>query len=153
MGVLTQFYMDTRQYTNALKTVQKQMLIAPQSTRALFIKAVLNMQLGQFNEAVTSLDQLLKLQPENQSALLNRAIANLQSGKLDDSKRDYNLLLKTVPKNTFQIYYGLAQVAEKQKDRAAAIKNYKLYLKYAPVGGAEAADVKKRLKSLENEKS
>ena len=153
MGVLTQLYLDTRQYTNALKTVQKQMQIAPQSTRALFVKAVLNMQLGQFSEAVTSLDQLLKLQPENQSALLNRAIANLQSGKLDDSKRDYNALLKTVPKNTFQIYYGLAQVAEKQKDRAAAIKNYKLYLKYAPAGGAEAVEVKKHLKTLENEKN
>ena len=153
LGILTQLYLDTRQYTNALKTVQKQLQISPQSTRALFIKAVLNMQLGQFSEAVTSLDQLLKLQPDNQSALLNRAIANLQSGKLDDSKRDYNALLEVAPKNTYQIYYGLAQVAERKKDRAAAIKNYKIYLKYAPAGGAEAIEVQKRLKALENEKS
>ncbi len=153
LGVLTQLYLDTRQYTNALINVQKQLQIAPQNPRTLFTKAVLNMQLGQFNEAIVSLNQLLKSQPGNQPALLNRAIANLQSGKLDDSKRDYDALLEVVPKNTFQIYYGLAQVAEKQKDKAAAIKNYKLYLKYAPVGGAEAIEVQKHLKVLQNEKS
>ena len=110
------------------------------------------MQLGQYALAVETLDQLMRLQPTNYNALLNRAIANLLSGKLDDARSDYETLLEVVPAKTYQIYYGLAQVAEKKNEPPRAIKNYKLYLKYGPVGTPEYLDVQKRLKILQGKK-
>ncbi len=152
LALLTQFYLDIGKYTNALDTVQKQLRVAPANPRALFTKAVLQMNLGQYALAAETLDQLLRLQPSNYNALLNRAIANLQSGKLDDAKRDYEILLEAVPPSTYQIYYGLAQVAEKKNDSRSGIKNYQLYLKYAPAGTPEYLDVQKRLKTLQTKK-
>lgn len=151
-ALLAQFYLDVGQYTNALQSVQKQLQLAPQNTRALFTKGVLQMQMGQFSQAVTTFDELLKMTPDNKSALFNRAIANLQSGQLPQAKRDYEALRETQPVNTYQIYYGLAQIAEKQNDKSAALKNYKLYSKYAPSGTPEFQDVQRRMKILENGK-
>jgi tetratricopeptide (TPR) repeat protein len=111
------------------------------------------MQLGDFDKAIESLDKLLKLQPSNTAALLNRAIANLQSGKLDAAKRDYESLRESQPESAYQIYYGLAEVAQKQKDTSAALKNYKLYLKHAPKGTSEYENIQQRVKELESGKS
>ncbi len=110
------------------------------------------MQLGQFTAAVATLDQLLKLEPENKNALRNRAISNLQSGKLDAAKRDYESLRQSLPKTAFQIYYGLAQVAEKQNEKSDALKNYKTYLKHAPSNTPEFQAVQKRVAELEGGK-
>ncbi|MEO6033691.1 MAG: tetratricopeptide repeat protein [Verrucomicrobiota bacterium] len=151
-GLLTQFYLDVGQYTNALQTVEKQLAVAPKNARAVFTKGVLQMQMSQFSQAVSTFDELLKMTPDNQSALFNRAIANLQSGQLENAKRDYQDLRKSHPANTYQIYYGLAQIAEKQHDKSAALKNYKLYSKYAPAGTPEFEDVQKRMKALETGK-
>ncbi|MEO5803507.1 MAG: tetratricopeptide repeat protein [Verrucomicrobiota bacterium] len=153
LALLTQLYVDTGYHTNALESVQKQLQIAPQSPAALFTKAVLNMQLGNFGKAVESLDLLLKIQPNNARALMNRAIAHLQSGKLDAAERDYKSLRESQPKNAYQIYYGLAEVAEKKKNKSEAIKNFKLYLKYAPSGTEEFTRVKKRIADLQSGKS
>ncbi len=152
IALLTKLYLDVGQYTNALKSAEMQLKLTPKNPSALFTKAVLNMQFGQFPQAITTLDQLLDLQPDNKNALLNRAICHLQIGKLDAAKHDYESLQNVLPKNTFQIYYGLAQVAEKQNDKSGAIKLYKLYLKYAPHGTAEFADIQKRVKNLEGGK-
>ena len=110
------------------------------------------MQMGQFSPAVTTFDELLKMKPDNLSALFNRAIAHLQSGKLPEAKRDYEALRESHPVNTYQIYYGLAQIAEKQNDNSAALKNYKLYSKYAPVDTPEFEDVQRRMKILKSGK-
>ena len=152
LGLLTQLYLATGKYTNALETVEKQLRLSPGDPNVLFAKAVLQMQLGQFAQAVVVLDKLLKVQPENNRALLNRAIANLQSGKLDDAKRDYKSLAESEPKTTYQIYYGLAQVAEKQNDKSGTLKNYQIYLKHAPPGTQEFQTVQKRVAELEGKK-
>jgi len=151
-ALLTQFYLDMGRFTNALDSVQKQLAIAPRNTRAIFTKGVLQMQLGQFAQAVATFNELLKIEPQHPTALFNRAIANLQSGQLADAKRDYETLLDTAPVETFQIYYGLAQIAEKQNDQSAALKNYRTYSKYAPQGTKEFEEVQKRIKDLESGK-
>ncbi|MEO7296936.1 MAG: tetratricopeptide repeat protein, partial [Verrucomicrobiota bacterium] len=153
LAVLAQFYLDVRRPTNAIETVQRQLQLSPENPNALFMYAVLNMQTGNFPAAIETLNHLLKLQPDNQNALLNRAISNLQSGKLDDAKRDYESLLEVVPPSAYQIYYGLAKVAEKQKNGPNEIKNYKLYLKHAPPGTREFSEVQARLKTLEHSKN
>jgi tetratricopeptide (TPR) repeat protein len=149
IGLLTEFYITVRQYTNALEMVEKQLKASPKNPQALFAKAVLQMQLAQYPAAIQTLDQVLKLQPDNNNALLNRAIANLQSGKLDDAKRDYETLRDVLPNDTYQIDYGLAKIAEKQNNKKAELENYKLYLKNAPTGTKEYNEVQKRVSALE----
>ena len=47
------------------------------------------------------------------------------------------------------IYYGLAQVAQKQNDKPAEIHYDQLYLKYAPTNTSEFTNVTQRLRQLE----
>jgi tetratricopeptide (TPR) repeat protein len=154
IGLLAQIYLQTGRYTNALETVQRQLLIAPENPRALFVEAVLNMQLGHFPKAIEILDHVLRLQPKNFDALLNRAIAYLQSGKFDLAKRDYETLLDSLPReNTYTIYFRLADLAEKQNNKSEAIKNYKIYLKRAPIAAPDRAEAEKRIEKLQGGKS
>lgn len=152
LELMTQIYLATGQFTNALDNVNRQLQLSPQNTNGLFVKSVLLMQLGDFTNAIVILNQVIKLQPENKHALLNRAIAHLQSGKLDAAKRDYESLASSMPKTAFQVYYGLAQVAEKKNDKSEALENYRIYLKHAPSTTPEFQAVQKRVKELEGAK-
>jgi tetratricopeptide (TPR) repeat protein len=112
------------------------------------------MQLGDFAKAIETFNRVLQLEPKNFDALLNRAISYLQSGKFDLAKKDYETLLETLPKaNTYAIYFRLGDLAEKQKDKSAAIRNYKAYLKRAPLDAPDRAEAKKRIAQLQDGKS
>ncbi len=152
LALLTQLYVASGQFTNALNSVEKQLKLTRNDPGSLFVKAVLLMQTGQFAPAVATLDQLLKVQPENKDALLNRAIANLQSGKFDAAKRDYTSMAEASPKSKYQVYYGLAHIAGKQNNKAEELKNYKIYLKHAPSNTPEFETVQKRVAELESGK-
>ena len=61
-------------------------------------------------------------------------------------------LLREYPKS-HQVYYGLAEVAAKKKDNQEALKNYELYLEYAPTNAVGEAEqerktVEARIKEL-----
>jgi tetratricopeptide (TPR) repeat protein len=154
IALLTQLYLDTGRYTNAFQSVQKQLEIAPDNPRALFLKGVLQMQFGEFAKAIETLNRVVQLQPKNFDALLNRAIANLQSGKLDAAKLDYETMRDSLPKGkVYPIYFRLAEVEEKRNSKSAAIKNYRLYLKHAPHNATDRAEAEKRIAKLEGGKS
>jgi tetratricopeptide (TPR) repeat protein len=152
--LLTQLYMAAGRYTNAMQTVQQQLKVDPENTRTIFTKGVLQMQLGDFAKAIETFNRVLQLDSKNFDALLNRAISYLQSGKFDLAKKDYETLLETLPKaNTYAIYFRLGDLAEKQKDKSAAIRNYKAYLKRAPLDAPDRAEAKKRIAQLQDGKS
>ena len=50
--------------------------------------------------------------------------------------------------NSFQVAYGLGEIAWRQHDTNEAIRNYKLYLANANTNTAEAASVMRRLREL-----
>jgi tetratricopeptide (TPR) repeat protein len=149
LASVAQIYSQFHLYTNALATVEQQLRTSPDNPQALLSKGTLFIQLKAYDQAVAPLNRLLELDPQNTAGIINRAIANLQLGKLDEAKRDYETARKILPRYG-AIYYGLGDIASRQKNREAALQNYQLYLKYAPAGTEEARAVAARLEKLKS---
>ena len=90
---------------------------------------------------------MLAIQTTNHTALFNRAVAYLQSGKLDAARADYEKLQQSFT-NSFQVAYGLGEIAWRKHETNEAIKNYEVYLATARTNTAEATNIIERLKSL-----
>ena len=138
-----------QRFANALAAYDKQTQLAPDNPEPLFRKSELLMQSGSYDQAIFFLSRLLQDHPNDAAALLNRAIAQLKVRKYDAAKRDYLLLQKLLSPNFYVIYFGLSEIALEQHDNAAAIKNMRLYLKYAPPDRQEYTLVRTRLAKIE----
>ncbi len=112
-------------------------------------KAEMQMMLKDYEAAIITLTPLIRQDPENPVPLLNRAISELQFGRLEPAKNDYQALEKIVPQPSHMVYYGLAQIAQKQNDKPAEIRYDKLYLQCAPRNTAEFTNVTRQLQKLE----
>jgi tetratricopeptide (TPR) repeat protein len=143
-------FTETKDYDKAQAAVEKILVLDPDNTEALLYQGGIFIETKKYEEALKPLDRLLKLQPVSIHGLRNRAIAHLRRGELDLASRDYERLREQAP--TFHIpYFGLAEIAYQRKDKAAAIKNYELYLKYVPSEAAledEKKIVNERLREL-----
>ena len=93
-----------------------------------------------YDAAITALTRVLAIQTNNNDALFNRAIANLDSGRLDAARADY-LRLQQSFSNSFQVAYGLGEIAWRQHDTNEAVRNYKIYLANANTNTGEAQTV------------
>jgi tetratricopeptide (TPR) repeat protein len=152
---LTQFLPSSQGYNISLSNSEEVLKIlpaepkaSPERVSALFLKSVALMQLKDYDQALEPLNRLLSLQT-NYAALLNRAIAFYKLDNLDAAKRDYQAVGQVVT-NAYQVFYGLGEIAYKEKNTPAAIKNYELYLTNAPPGTEEAKVVYGRLKELKS---
>jgi tetratricopeptide (TPR) repeat protein len=134
-------------YSNASFIADQVLQKRPDEASALFLKGISLMQLKSYDHAILTLDHLLSVQTNNYAALLNRGIAYLQTGKLDAARQDYEIVAKAAPK-AWQAYYGLAEIAYRNKETPVAIKNYQLYLTNAPPNTEEVKLVQTRLKEL-----
>ena len=111
------------------------------------------MQMGKFQEAIGPLNRVLEtanLSPElSHRARLNRAIACLQLGQLADAQKDY-VELQKIYTNSFQVLYGLGEIAYRNKDSKSAVEYYERYLN--AMSNAPSSDeivlVKSRLQEL-----
>jgi len=146
---LYDMFLMAGQFSNALAAIDQQLLLDPNNPRSLLNKSALCIQVQAYDQALPLLDRVVQLQPRNEAARMNRAIARLQSGKLDAAQEDYESLLRLVP-HMFRAYYGLAEIAYQRQDTSKAIKNYRLFLRYAPPDNKEIQTVSERLKSLES---
>jgi tetratricopeptide (TPR) repeat protein len=147
LAAMAQIYINHRAWTNAAVLLEQQLEISPGNTNAWLNRGVVYIQLRQFEQAIKPLNEALRLEPGNYLARFNRAIAYLQAGQLEDARKDYEVLLKDFPKAS-QIYYGLGEIAYRQMDTNAAIRNYQLYLTNSPPSQEEAKIVAGRLKEL-----
>ncbi len=143
---------ESKNYKKALEDVDRVLELEPDHPEGLLYKGAIAIETKNYAEAVTSLNRLLKQQPSNWKALRNRAIANLQRGKLSEAQDDYEKLRRQLPRY-YIAYYGLGEIAYRNKDIAHAIMFYELYLKHVPnVDSPEMAEEKKivteRLKEL-----
>lgn len=154
LALMTQFYNVIGRPTNALETLEKHLAIAPDNRWALSQKGSLALLFQKQDVAIKTLDHLLQLDPENVPGLVNRAIAHLQAGHLDAAQKDYHAAEKLMTVPAFQVYYGLAEIAWRKKDKSTAAKYYKLYLKQtareeAPGILSERKLAEERLKELQ----
>ena len=144
---LTRLFIHTENYSNALAAANQILQAHPNDPDVLFLKAVSLLQSKAYAEAIVPFTYLLNLHTNNYAAQLNRAVAYLQLGKLDAAQRDYQAVAKAVPRS-YQAWFGLAEIAYRQKDIPGAITNYQCYLTDAPPDTEEAKLVISRLKEL-----
>ena len=134
-------------YTNAIHVINRKLARTPDDPQWLFGKGFASIQLGAYNDAVTAFSQILATQTNNPDALFNRAIAYLQSDRLDAARADYHQL-QTTYTNSFQVAYGLGEIAWRKHETNEMVRNYHLYLANAPTNSAEFKTVRERLSQL-----
>ena len=154
LGEVVQVFMRLKLYTNALDAVERQLILNPQNTEALVNKGYCQIQLGDYERAIPALTSVLTLGTNSNQRLdtyykahLNRAIALLGCNKLEEAQHDYESLQKVFP-TAYPVYYGLGEIAWRQKNTNAAIRNYELYLTNSVADSDEAKLVAERLTSL-----
>ena len=75
------------------------------------------------------------------TARFNRALAYLQSDRLNEARTDYEAL-QSAYTNSFQVAFGLAEVAWRQHATNEAVRNYQIYLANAPTNAANSVESK-----------
>jgi tetratricopeptide (TPR) repeat protein len=147
LDAVAQAYLTHGLLTNALDVIDRELRLAPNGPDWLFKRGYVSIQLKAYDDAIAAFTRVLAIRTNNPSALFNRALARLDSGKLDAAHADYITLQQTFT-NSFQVAFGLGEIAWRQHDTNEAIKNYKLYLANANTNTAEATNVIQRLREL-----
>jgi len=142
-----QIYLQRKLFTNALTIIDRKLQDTPDDPTWLFGKGYASIQIKAYDDAIAALTHLLSIQTTNNDALFNRAVAYLQSDKLDAARADYTKLGETFT-NSYQVAYGLGEIAWRKHETNEAIKNYEAYLTTANTNTAEATNIIARLKSL-----
>jgi len=142
-----QVYLKRGLYTNALVIIDRKLQTAPEDPTWLFGKGFADIQIKKYDEAIVALTRLLSIQATNNDALFNRAVAYLQSGQLDAARADY-LTLQQSFTSSYQVAYGLGEIAWRNHETNEAIKHYQAYLATANTNTAEATNIVLRLRAL-----
>jgi len=146
-SAIVQAYVNNNLLTNALALIDDKLQITPEDPVWLFNKGYISIQLKTYDRAIDALSRVLSIQTTNNNALFDRAIAYLNSGQLDAARADYTTLQQSVT-NSFQIAYGLGEIAWRKHDTNEAIRNYKIYLANANTNTSEATNILQRLREL-----
>ena len=143
-----QAYVAHGLYANALTVIDRKLQLTPDDPTWLFGRGYANIQMKNYDDAIVAFTRLLTIQTNNPDALFNRAIARLNSDKLDDARADYEKLQDTLT-NSFQVAYGLGEIAWRKHETNEAVKNYKMYLTTANTNTAEAKSIIQRLQEIQ----
>ncbi|HZM06637.1 MAG TPA: tetratricopeptide repeat protein [Candidatus Saccharimonadales bacterium] len=112
-------------------------------------KAEIQMTMKDYPAAMITLAEMTRLDPAKPLPYLNHAICQLELNRLDQAKTEYQTLEKAKPAPSPLVYYGLAQIAQKQNDKPAAIRYDKLYLRVAPPNTLEFTNATQQLRQLQ----
>jgi tetratricopeptide (TPR) repeat protein len=134
-------------FTNALTVIDHSLKFAPDDPNWLYGRGYVCLQLKNYDGAITALSHVLSMQTTNNAARFNRAIAYLDSDRLDAARADFEKLQQLFT-NSFQVAYGLGEIAYRQHETNEAIRNYEIYLANAKTNTAEATNVLQRLREL-----
>ncbi|HSY19303.1 MAG TPA: tetratricopeptide repeat protein [Candidatus Acidoferrales bacterium] len=143
----TQAYFMHGLFTNALRVIDIKLARTPDDVTWLFGKGYASIQIGAYEDSIKAMTRVLELQTNDPTARFNRALAYFQSGKLDEARADY-AALQVDHTNTFQIAYGLGEIAWRKKENAEALRNYKIYLANAPTNAPEFNTIRERVTQL-----
>jgi tetratricopeptide (TPR) repeat protein len=147
LGAAAQAYLIHGLYTNALTLVDHQLRLTPDDPAWLFNKGFIMTQFKAYDDAIAALSRVLAIQTNNDNARFNRAVAYLNSGQFDAAQADYKVLQQSFT-NSFQIAYGLGDIAWRKHETNEAIRNYEIYLANASTNAGETAEVIRRLREL-----
>jgi len=142
-----QVYLKRGLYTNALVIIDRKLQTAPEDPTWLFGKGFADIQIKKYDDAIVALTRLLSIQSTNNDALFNRAVAYLQSGQLEAARADYSTLQQAFT-NSYQVAYGLGEIAWRNHETNEAIQHYQTYLATANTNTAEATNIIQRLRAL-----
>ena len=134
-------------YSNALQVIDRRLAQTPDDPQWLFGRGYAQLQLGNYPQAIAALTRVMTLATNSSTAQFNRALAYLKNDQLDLARADY-AQLQTTYTNSFQVAYGLGEVAWRQHNTNEAVKNYQLYLATAPTNSAELKLIRDRLGQL-----
>ena len=121
------FYLVNGLFHNALAVIDRRLQLSPDDPNRLFDKGYACIQVRAYDDAIAAMTRVLSIQKDNKDALYSRAIAYYNSGKFDEARADYMELNQTIT-NSYQITYGLGEIAWLKHETNEAIKNYTLYL-------------------------
>lgn len=144
----TRVYFMNGLYSNALHVIDRQLVHTPDDPQWLFGRGFAHLQLGDYPQAIHAFSRVMDLTTNNPTARFNRALAYLKSDQLDLARADYSQL-QTTYTNSFQVSYGLGEVAWRQHNTNEAVKNFQLYLATAPTNSAEIKIIRDRLTQLQ----
>ncbi|HEX7619502.1 MAG TPA: tetratricopeptide repeat protein, partial [Verrucomicrobiae bacterium] len=147
LAAATQAFMVRGLFDKALRAIDHRLRMAPDDPAWLYSKGYVSIQLKNYDAAIVALSRVLAVQTNNNDALFNRAIANLDADRLDAARADY-LRLQRSFSNSFQVAYGLGEIAWRQHDTNEAVRNYAIYLANANTNSGEAKTVLERLREL-----
>ena len=143
----TRVYFMAGLYPDALRVIDHRLAQTPDDPQWLFGQGFANLQMSNYDRAITALTRVMTLTTNDPTARFNRALAYLKSDQLELARADYVQLQGTYT-NSFQISYGLGEVAWQQHNTNEAIKNYELYLVQAPTNSVELKTIRERLNQL-----
>lgn len=147
LAAAAQAYLVRGLFDNALGVIDRRLGLVPDDPAWLYSKGYVSIQLKNYDAAIVALSRVLAVQTNNNDALFNRAIANLDADRLDAARADY-LRLQRSFSNSFQVAYGLGEIAWRQHDTNEAVRNYAIYLANANTNSGEAKTVLERLREL-----
>jgi tetratricopeptide (TPR) repeat protein len=142
-----QAYLTHGLFTNALALIDYKLRFTPDDPAWLFKRGEVSFQSKAYDDTIDAFTRVLAIQTTNSTARFNRAFACLESGKLDAARADFKMLQQSFT-NSFQVAYGLGEIAWRQHETNEAIRNYKLYLANANTNTAAATNVIQRLREL-----
>ena len=146
-----QLFAAAQKTSNLLQMVDSVLKHHPDDPPSLFYKGTGLLQLQEYQDSIAPFTHLLELQPSNYLAYVDRGIAELKIQEYEASRHDYTAAIN-IRSNIYQAYYGLFEIAYRQKDAPEALKNGNLYLSLAPTNTDEAKLVIKRMQELDEAK-
>jgi tetratricopeptide (TPR) repeat protein len=147
LAAAAQMYAARGLLTNALAVIDLKLKATPDDPAWLLGKGRVCLELKNYDAAITALNRVLTLQTTNSQALYFRANAYLDSSNLDAARADFEKLQDSFT-NSFQVAYGLGEIAWRKHDTNAAIKNYELFLANVNTNAPAAKTVLERLRQL-----
>ena len=135
-------------YTNSLRAINRKLARSPNDPVWLYGKGMVCLQTGDYDDAVAAFDKFLAIQTNNPAAVFNRAVANFKGDHLDRAETDFRQL-QVDHTNSFQVAYGLGEIAWRRHQTNEAIRNYQIYLANAPTNAAELKIVHERMSQID----
>jgi tetratricopeptide (TPR) repeat protein len=142
-----QTFMAHGLFTNALGVIDSKLKLTPGDPGWIFERGYVSMQLKNYGDAIAAMSRVLTVQTNNDDARFNRAVAYLQSDSLDDARTDYQKLQQSFT-NSFQVAYGLGEIAWRKHETNEAVRNFEIYLANVNTNTDEARTIIERLRGL-----
>jgi tetratricopeptide (TPR) repeat protein len=147
-----------RYFADALTNIDLQLkLLASPNHDSLDIpdtlvkKAEVETVLHSNDAAIATLGRILQIQPKNYTAFLNRALSEIQLQQFQAAKDDFKEVGKLLPHQSYLAEYGLAEVADAEKNKAEEIYHLKRCVHSAPEESIEYQRATNRLHVLEGQ--